>query len=87
MHLHPRCWKLVVAGPEDLVDQDLEAGLKRHVERLSGVCQALGSVIALLLEDSALSKQLAKKRVGALLVVPKNGREGKTETRVSLRPL
>jgi hypothetical protein len=63
---HCRCWRPAVVNPEDWVDQDLGTGPKQRVaglERLSGVCQVLESVIVLPLEDSALSRQLVKKNV------------------------
>ena len=67
MQLHLRWRKLVVEGLGDSADQDprrdprqLEVGL----ERLSGVCQALESVIVVREEDSVRGRSpLARKRV------------------------
>lgn len=88
MHLHHRCWRLVVGGLEDWVDRGLRTGLKEHVGelvQLSGVCQVPESVLVLLLEDSAREKQLVRKRVWPWLVVP-NGPGGRRERIASLRP-
>lgn len=67
MQLHLRWRKLVVGGLGDSADQDprtdprrLEVGL----EGLSGVCQALESVIVVRLEGSARARlRLVRKRV------------------------
>ena len=61
-----RCWKLVVEGLEDWADQDPKTDPRPRVvdlEQLSGVGQALESVIVVHLKDSARSRPLVKKSV------------------------
>lgn len=80
---------LVVEGHEDWADRDpgtdprqLEAGL----ERLSGVCQAVGSVIVVRLEDSGRTRTRAvKKRVWPWMGV-RSGLVERRERRVALLP-
>ena len=66
MLLHHRCWKLVVGGLGDWADRDPKTDPRQHEvgsEQLSGVDQALESVIVVRLEDSAGEEQLARKSV------------------------
>ena len=89
MQLHLRWRKLVVEGLGDSADQDpktdprqLEVGLGR----LSGVCQALESVIVVRLEDSARARlRLARKRVWTWLGVRSDLGE-RRERKVALLP-
>jgi hypothetical protein len=64
--LDPRCGKLVVGGLGDSADQDPKTDPRQHavgLEQLSGVCQALASVIVVRVEDSARSRQLVRRSV------------------------
>jgi len=58
--------RLVVGGLEDWADQDPRTDPTEHAggsEQLSGVCQALESVIVVRPEDSVRVRQLVKMRV------------------------
>lgn len=89
MQLDLRWWKLVFGGHEDWAGQDprtdprqLEAGLAR----LSGVYQALESVIVLRLEDSGRARPLpGKKRVWPWLGV-RSDLVGRRERIIALLP-
>jgi len=66
VRLDLRCWKLVVGGLEDWADQDPRTDPRQHAvgsEQLSGVGQALESVIVVHSKDSARSRPLVKKSV------------------------
>ena len=84
-----RWWKLVVEGLEDWADQDPRRDPRQRVvvlERLSGVCQVLESVIVLGLGDSGRARsRLVRKRVWPLLDV-RSDLAGRRERIIALLP-